>query len=96
MAILRKTMAKYKRYNRQDDTDTTTFWLIAGGLVASVVTGSLTMMLIPVIAVYSIYRTNDNMSKGKPFWNPGNTTRHLDSSTTRLIRNDYRGRYRVR
>ena len=82
----------YNRYTADDDNTTISFWIIAGGIIASVVLKSCLFLLFSIVLCYMFLRTDSNMESGKPFWTPGKFSRHFQDSYSRRARDRYDGR----
>lgn len=81
----------FKQYDPEEDHTTVLFWVLAGGIIASLVLKSAVFFLISIVACYIILRTDSNMRKGLPYWTPGRFSRHLHDSYFRLSNGRYNG-----
>lgn len=81
----------YKQYTANDDNTTISFWIIVGGIVASIVLKSFVFMLFSIVLCYMFLRTDSNMEAGKPYWTPGKFSRHLQDSYIRNSKGRYNG-----
>ena len=87
----------YKQYDPEDDQRTVAFWIIAGGIIASLVLKSAVFFLISLFICYVILRTEENIIRGRPYWESGRFTRHLYDSYYRLSKGRYGKKgYRVK
>jgi hypothetical protein len=81
----------FKQYDREDDHKMISFWIIAGGILASLVLKSMFFLLFSIVMCYYCLRTDSNIRVNKPFWTPGRFSRHFYDSYDRLSRNRYNG-----
>jgi hypothetical protein len=79
-----------KQYSPEDDQMTVSFWVLAGGIVASLALKSAVFVIVSIVLCYVILRTDSNIKKGLPYWSPGRFSEHLYDSYFRLIKGQYK------
>jgi len=85
----------YKSYSAEDDIRTVVFWIIGGGLIASVVAWSPIFIIFCVAVSYFTAKALDNIDAKRPVYMPGKHDRHLQDSLERCLSSKpYRGGYR--
>lgn len=87
----------FKQYDQEEDHKMIAFWVIAGGILASLVLKSMFFFVFSIVLCYYCLRSDSNIKANKPFWSPGRFSRHFYDSYDRLSNDRYDGRgYRTK
>lgn len=87
----------YEKYSFEDDKRCIAFWIISGGVYASLVTMSFAFLIFSIMVSAIILRGLENIDAKRPVYMPGKHDRHFQDCLERALSSKpYRGGYRRR
>ena len=87
----------YGNYSVEDDKRTIAFWILGGGLLASIVLLSPFFFIFALAVTCAITRGLENIDAKRPVYMPGKHHRHFQDSVERAVSSKpYSGVYRRR